>query len=639
MRIKLCVLLLALATARAFASPAPERWLQLRSDHFIILTDSSEKDARRIAIQFELMRTVFHALLPTAAVDADAPITVIALKDRKEFQSIEPAAYLAKGKLELAGLFLRTPDRNYILVRLDTSASEEHPYATVYHEYTHFLNRKADWLPLWLNEGFAEFYQNTDIDDKEVRLGQPSREDILYLREHSLLPLATLFAVDHASPYYHDEQKFSVFYSESWALTHFLIINDRIKNTHRLQDYTQNLSDGEDPLTAAQNAFGDLKRLQQALDAYVQQGVFDFFKMPLVSNVDEASLHVQTIATADADAVRADVLLYNGRKEEALALVESALEDDPQNALAHETMGFLKYRDGDIQAARKWYAEAVQLDSQSYLAQYFYATLSLQSGDTADDVTVESSLRDCIRLNPSFAPAFDELARFYASRNRNLREAHILNAQAIALEPGEISYRLNAALVLMQQKQPGNAILVLKAAEHVAKDPNQLAIVQARLQQIEQSQAGSQIFEARRANGPAAEPGAGLGPSVTTETETATASNGRLVAEEGHTEPLFPTASSTGPHRTVRGRVRDVKCYYPAVLSLSLQPDGQNQQAKPVTLYMNNYFKVDFYTLNFRPSGDLKPCTDIEGMNASIDYSEVSSPVAAGQILKVELSK
>ncbi len=65
----------------------------------------------------------------------------------------------------MAGLFLRAPDRNYILVRLD--AQQEHAYGTVYHEYTHYMLRKADtWLPLWLNEGLAQFYENTDIDDK-----------------------------------------------------------------------------------------------------------------------------------------------------------------------------------------------------------------------------------------------------------------------------------------------------------------------------------------------------------------------------------------------------------------------------------------------------------------------------------------
>ena len=81
----------------------------------------------------------------------------------------------------------------------------------------------------------AEFYQNTDIDDKEVHLVQPSAYDIQYLRQNRLVPLTTLLTVDHSSPYYHDEQKGSVFYAESWALTHYLEINDFEHKTQSIQ--------------------------------------------------------------------------------------------------------------------------------------------------------------------------------------------------------------------------------------------------------------------------------------------------------------------------------------------------------------------------------------------------------------------
>ena len=104
---------------------------------------------------------------------------------------------------------MRAPDKNYILLRLDAQGdlSIRHRLPC---EYTHFMMRNAsEWMPLWLNEGLAEFYQNSDIQDKEVLLGQASPEDILYLRQNRLLPLATLFKVDYSSPYYHQEQKAS----------------------------------------------------------------------------------------------------------------------------------------------------------------------------------------------------------------------------------------------------------------------------------------------------------------------------------------------------------------------------------------------------------------------------------------------
>ncbi len=92
-------------------------------------------------------------------------------------QALEPAAYLAKNQIDLSGFFLRSPDKSYILVRLD--AEQQHAYSTVYHEYTHFMLRKASaWLPLWLNEGLAQFYENTEMDDKTAWLGEANPEAV-----------------------------------------------------------------------------------------------------------------------------------------------------------------------------------------------------------------------------------------------------------------------------------------------------------------------------------------------------------------------------------------------------------------------------------------------------------------------------
>jgi tetratricopeptide (TPR) repeat protein len=427
MRRTIALLFLFIGTLSASARDSVDHWFEVRTQHFVVLTDTNEKQGIRVAAQFERMRSVFHLLMPTASDSAGSPIIVLALKDRKALQALEPEVYLAKGQLDLAGLFMRAPDKNYILLRMD--AQGDHPFATVYHEYTHFMMRNAsEWMPLWLNEGLAEFYQNSDIQDKEVLLGQASPEDILYLRQNRLLPLATLFKVDYASPYYHQEQKASVFYAESWALTHYIEITDGQKGTSRLQDYANLLVKKEDPVVAAQQAFGDLNQLQQSLYSYIAQGRFMMFKVNKVVTVDQSTFQVRALSTPDADAIRADVLVYNQRTKDAQALIDSTLRDDPNNALAHETMGYLKFREGDMQAAGKWYGEAVKLDSQSYLAHYYYAAMSMQSSGAGQDAEIESSLRTCMKLNPGFAPAYDALAMYYSRDAAKANEAHRLTA-------------------------------------------------------------------------------------------------------------------------------------------------------------------------------------------------------------------
>jgi hypothetical protein len=135
------LIFLCFAAPLTSARDKTETWLQISSPHFVVVTNASEKQGRRVADQFERMRSVFHAAFPKAQIDPDAPIIVLAVKDAKDFRALEPEAYLAKGSLQLGGLFLRAADKNYVLMRLD--AEGEHPYSIVYHEYTHLLLSKS----------------------------------------------------------------------------------------------------------------------------------------------------------------------------------------------------------------------------------------------------------------------------------------------------------------------------------------------------------------------------------------------------------------------------------------------------------------------------------------------------------------
>ena len=479
-------LLLLLATTLASAKDKPENWIEVRSPHFVIATNSNEKQARKIADQFERMRVLFHALFPKLQIDPSSPIIVLAVKEDKDFRALEPQEYLAKGSLRLGGLFLRGPDKNYVLMRLE--AEGEHPYAVIYHEYTHLLLSKADWMPLWLNEGLAEFYQNTDIDESDARLGQPSVEDIRFLRQNRLLPLPTLFAVDFKSPYYHEENKGSVFYAESWALTHYLMVQDYADKGHRLQQYGDLLSSGTDPLTAAATAFGDLKKLQAELDGYVQRMSFTFFKKKVSTDLDPSTFKLEPLTAPQADALRADFLAYNRRTEDARTLLDHVLQEDPKNVSAHETMGFLEFQQGHREEAKKYYAEAVGLDSQSYLAHYYFAVMSMQDSlDASASAQVENSLRQAIKLNPSFAPSFDRLAVLLGRQQRNLDEAHMLELTAVGLEPGNVGYRVNVALILMQMGQGKDAAEVLRNAAKLAKTPQENEFVTQALIHAEDS--------------------------------------------------------------------------------------------------------------------------------------------------------
>jgi tetratricopeptide (TPR) repeat protein len=486
--LRLSALPLLVCAGLAFAGNKPENWLQVSSQHFTILTNGSDKDARHIADQFERMRAIFHTIFPQMQVDPAVPIVVIAVKDTKDFRDLEPEAYLAKGQLNLSGLFLRAPEKNYVLLRMD--AGGEHPYSAIYHEYTHLLFSKAeDWLPTWLNEGLAEFYENTDIYGKDTVLGQPNAYDILFLRQNRLIPLTTLFTVDYNSPYYHEEHKGSIFYAESWALTHYLSVMDFQNRTQKIPDYMLLVANHVDPVTAATRAFGDLTHLQSQLESYVQGANYQRFHLKQPPESDDLTCKTQPVTVPQANAVRADFLAYNQREKDARALLDQVLKDDPNNTLAHETMGQLEFRAGRMDQAQKWYEQAVKLDSRSYLANYYFAAIAMSRGGSEDmGSQIESSLQKAIKLNPSFAPSYDRLAMYYNNGHEEMEQAHTMELQAVQLDPGNVPYRINAAYILVNMERENDAITMLENALKIAKNPEETASVQDALKMAQQAQ-------------------------------------------------------------------------------------------------------------------------------------------------------
>jgi Tfp pilus assembly protein PilF len=614
-------LLLLLVSAHAWARDAPP-WVEVRSPHFSVVTDDGEREGRRLADQFERMRWVFQTLFPRANVDPIAPIVVIAVKNQKGMQALEPEAYLAKGQLAIAGLFLRAPDKNYILVRMDVEG--EHPYSTVYHEYTH-LELGTEGMPLWLNEGLAEFFQNTDFRDKEVVLGQASADDLMYLQQNRLIALPALFQVDANSPYYHEEQKGSVFYSESWALTHYLEVTDYSGHTNHVGNYLNLVSRQVDPVTAAEQAFGDLKKLQAALEDYIRRRQYMYFHMNSAgASIDPNSMTVTPVAQPQADAIRADFLAYNGRTDAARTLLDAVLKADPNNVQAHETMGFIEFRAGHRDEAKKWYSQAVALDSHNYLAQYYFGSLSVMDGSTGDDV--ESSLRTAIKLNPRFAPAYDSLAVLYGKRHEKLDEAHMLNLQAVQLEPGNVNFRLNAANILMEQGHYDDSVHVLEAARVIAKTPLEVDVVERVLKQVQQQQAQTEEWKRRQAE-------TQVQTTVVTQGPVGKQADG-VGANEEQSAPKHPTETPHGPDLMAQGVIRSVHCNRPGVLELRVEGAKGS-----VSLYSNDAYKIDYRALNFTPKDVIHPCQDLEGMKARVHYFRTADKTVDGQITIIALSK
>jgi len=151
---------------------AEEVWTEVKSPNFIVISNASPKQTRNAAKSFEQFRSLIKSCMPTVSVDPGTPLTIFVAKDERSFKALLAEERQEKNESQKAGVFTAGPERNFVALRIDLPA--EQGYHVIYHEYVHMLMRlNLGELPLWLNEGLAEFFGYATVSDNKSTIGTP----------------------------------------------------------------------------------------------------------------------------------------------------------------------------------------------------------------------------------------------------------------------------------------------------------------------------------------------------------------------------------------------------------------------------------------------------------------------------------
>src|SRR6266480_6775084 len=357
---------------------AKDTWTSVRSKNFLLVGNASEKDIRRVGVRLEQFREVFSRLFTNLNVNSPVPTRVIVFKNDESYRPFKP-------NVNTAGYFQPGPDVNYITLKLSKELqSEQDPFTIIFHEYTHLLVKNTSGnVPTWFNEGLAEYYSTFSItDDQKVVMGRPIASHVYLLRENKMLPLRTLFQVDQKSPYYNERDKQSIFYAESWALIHYLILGDEGKRMAQMGKFVELLSASVPMERAFQQAFAmSFESMEKELHAYIQRDRYPIISGSFTNKVGyDASMQSTPLTEAEAQAYLGDLLLHSNRAESETYLLK-ALALDPNLAMANASLGMLRVRQGKSDEARKSLERAVVASSQNYLIHYYYAYALSREGN------------------------------------------------------------------------------------------------------------------------------------------------------------------------------------------------------------------------------------------------------------------
>jgi tetratricopeptide (TPR) repeat protein len=327
----LSIILLGAVPAPVAASAGDVRegsgWRRLAGAGFSVVGTASDGDLRKVRQEIQLFRDSLRALFPSLRLDGPVPLNIVVFKDDRAFTPFKPRS---RGKPldNVAGYFSVHPERTVIVM---APSSSEFTYRIIFHEYTHYLvHLNMRRVPLWLNEGLAEFYgtfRGSSMDGRS-QLGRPIAWHVNTLVNGTRPPLRRLLSPDPGDMF-RDPAAVGMFYAQSWAFVHYLLLGDNGAHRSQLSAFLALQNSGQ-PLDAmVTRAFGaPLEQVEREFAAYVKP-----FSWP-VAQVTPARAEgtpppIEPVGEVDALQEQADLLVWQGAFDEADRLLDKAQALDP----------------------------------------------------------------------------------------------------------------------------------------------------------------------------------------------------------------------------------------------------------------------------------------------------------------------
>lgn len=212
-----CLVGLALfATGPASAAS----WQIAETSEFVVIGDAKPARIKEVLESIEVYRYITSRF---AILRKSAPY-----KPRVFVLSPESYRRYARPREGLVG-FLRPNDYEMDIVIESRESndwfSNKH---IIQHELTHFylrLNARSA-LPVWYDEGFAEFFSTVSFKGKKARIGDVPVIRYYALRTRPWIPIERVFSVDRSSPEYRSHKLGDSLYAQSWLVVHYLLLKD-----------------------------------------------------------------------------------------------------------------------------------------------------------------------------------------------------------------------------------------------------------------------------------------------------------------------------------------------------------------------------------------------------------------------------
>ena len=334
------LLLLLSGLAGCVGSVAPARcpkeggnsWYQAVTAHFVVTTDLEEKKVRPAVLELEQgYAELSAAAFPRGAGSADR-LAVLSLRDDLEMAQHFPA-YGGFSAERLYGTLEYEPTLVFPGPRY--SAYQSYVRSTFLHELTHrFIAYNYGAVPMWVNEGLAEYYSSLRIDGDKLILGGSVGLSVGSAVSPSIAELLD----SNRETFYAEKQKVELlrddsrrrYYAGSWALVHFLLNGDDSRRKH-FSHFVTEIGEGKSQTVAWRETVGTEApdALQSSFDTYLKRYDWDTLVFPAPRISVSPIESVRTLSDAESDLVWGRIQATS-KDERSMALLAF------DRALAHD---------------------------------------------------------------------------------------------------------------------------------------------------------------------------------------------------------------------------------------------------------------------------------------------------------------
>jgi tetratricopeptide (TPR) repeat protein len=436
--------------------PKPgENWIEVSTTNFRFFSNTGRLDTRRIAADLEELRAVL-AELTDYNLHSPIPIYIYVFKGDRSFR---PYKTLYQGRpATLSGYFGAREDANFIAINADAPDAS----GLLYHEFVHYVANNNLWyLPVWFSEGLAEFYESFEVSGETVYIGLPVVRHYVELRGRAPIPLEELFAVDHGSELYNESSRRGIFYAQSWALVHYLLLGDADRRLE-LNRYLEMVANGVPGNEAFSASFSeDYGALRSELMGYLRSPRLPWIETKAEINLDK-NFKITKMSYAEVLFRLGELLAMQPDRPERRAYFEAAVEADPKHAGALSSLAVEAELRADWVEADALHRRAAAADpAGAYILFRWGRFLSNRGGNFEETASV---LTRSTELDPSFAPAWALLAKVYANAGVTSEAAVEAARTAHSMRPSDIMAALDLARLYLRLDLRREAVSLIESS-------------------------------------------------------------------------------------------------------------------------------------------------------------------------------